>query len=46
MNTDSGVYHKSGRWYGKTKVGKFMTEADAKKAGYVEAKSSAVGKKK
>jgi hypothetical protein len=34
-NTDSGVYHKPGtRWYGKTKQGKYMTEADAQKAGY------------
>jgi hypothetical protein len=36
VNTDSGVYHKGGRWYGKTKTGKFMTEADAKAAGYKE----------
>ena len=34
VNTESGVYHKSGRWYGKTKQGKFMTEAEAKTAGY------------
>src|SRR5262249_15119951 len=35
VNTDSGVYHKPGtRWYGKTKQGKYMTEADAQKAGY------------
>jgi hypothetical protein len=35
VNTDSGVYHKPGtRWYGKTKHGKYMTEADAVKAGY------------
>jgi competence ComEA-like helix-hairpin-helix protein len=40
VNTDSGVYHKEGsQWYGKTKEGKFMTEADAKKAGYREAKN-------
>ncbi len=37
VNTDSGVYHKSGRWYGKTKSGKFMTEPEAKAAGYKEA---------
>jgi cytoskeletal protein RodZ len=34
VNMDSGVYHKGGRWYGKTKNGKFMSEGDAKKAGY------------
>jgi hypothetical protein len=35
VNTDSGIYHKPGtRWYGKTKQGKYMTEADAQKAGY------------
>jgi hypothetical protein len=39
VNTDSGVYHKPGtRWYGKTKKGKYMTEADAIKAGYHAAK--------
>ena len=34
VNLDSGKYHKGGRWYGKTKNGKFMSEADAKAAGY------------
>ena len=35
VNTASGVYHKPGsRYYGKTKQGKYMTEADAIKAGY------------
>lgn len=39
VNTDSGVYHKPGtRWYGKTKQGKYMLEADAIKAGYKAAK--------
>lgn len=39
VNTDSGVYHKSGsRWYGKTKQGKWMTEQDAQKAGYKSGK--------
>jgi hypothetical protein len=35
VNTDSGIYHKPGtRYFGKTKHGKYMTEADAIKAGY------------
>jgi len=40
VNTDSGVYHKEGsRYYGKTKTGKYMSEADAQKAGYRVAKN-------
>jgi hypothetical protein len=39
VNTDSGVYHKGGQWYGATKQGKFMTEQDAIKAGYKPAKN-------
>jgi hypothetical protein len=39
VNTESKVYHKGGRWYGKTKAGKFMTEDEAKAAGYSAAKS-------
>ena len=39
VNLDSKVFHREGdRWYGKTKNGKFMTEADALKEGYREAK--------
>jgi hypothetical protein len=34
VNTGTGVYHKGGEWYGKTKQGKFMTESEAKAAGY------------
>lgn len=35
VNTDSKVFHKRGsKWYGKTKHGKYMTEADARRAGY------------
>jgi hypothetical protein len=39
VNTESGIFFREGnRWYGKTKEGKFMTEADATKGGYHEAK--------
>jgi hypothetical protein len=38
VNLATGVYHKRGRWYGKTKNGKFMTEEEARKAGYRAAK--------
>src|SRR6476661_904723 len=45
VNTNTKVYHKDGQFYGKTKEGKFMTEADAQKAGYRAAKESAAKKK-
>ena len=48
-NTGSSTkaYHKSDdKYYGATKAGKFMTEADAQKAGYHLAKESPIGKKK
>jgi len=38
VNLDTGVYHSRGRWYGKTKNGKFMTVDEAKKSGYKPAK--------
>jgi len=41
VNLETKVFHREGdRYYGKTKNGKFMTEADAVKAGYREAKST------
>jgi len=45
VNLSSGVYHKEGKFYGKTKKGKFMSEDDAKKAGYHEAKTETSSKK-
>ena len=38
VNQSSRVYHRDGELYGRTKRGKFMSENDAKKAGFHEAK--------
>jgi competence protein ComEA len=36
-NTNTGVFHReTSRWYGRTKAGKYMTEAAAKKEGFHE----------
>ena len=41
VNESTKVFHREGdRYYGNTKNGKFMTEADAVKAGYREAKTA------
>ena len=39
VNTQTGVYHKGGKWYGATKQGKFMSEQEAVQAGYRAFKS-------
>ena len=42
VNTKTKVYHQAdSQFYGKTKHGKFMTEDDAKTAGYKAAKEPA-----
>jgi len=45
-NTSTKVYHKDGEFYGTTKRGKFMAEADAQKAGFHAAKEPAAKKTK
>jgi len=46
VNLNTKVYHKEGEFYGNTKNGKFMTEDDAKKAGYKLAQEPAPKKAK
>ena len=46
VNTSTKVYHKDGQFYGTTKHGKFMAEADATKAGFKAAKEPAAKKSK
>jgi hypothetical protein len=46
VNTATGVYHReSDPWYGRSKEGKYMTEAEAKKAGYHESREANSGAK-
>jgi len=45
VNTETKVFHREGdRWYGKTKHGKYLTEADAIAAGYRESKEKTKAK--
>jgi len=45
VNPETKVFHRQGdKWYGKTKNGKYMTEADAAKAGYHESKQKTASK--
>lgn len=42
VNVSTGVYHKDGEYFGATKEGKFMTEAEAQKGGFRAAKGAAL----
>jgi hypothetical protein len=41
VNTSTKVYHKDGAYFGKTRNGKFLTEDEAKAAGYHAAGAAA-----
>ncbi|HZR79087.1 MAG TPA: hypothetical protein VFA58_07750, partial [Chthoniobacterales bacterium] len=46
VNTETKIYHhQSSRFYGRTKKGQYMTEADAMKAGYKASKEKEKEKK-
>ena len=44
VNTATRVYHKEGPMYGTTSHGRFMSEEDAKRAGYRIAKKTGTAK--
>ena len=46
VNTTTKVYHKDGQFYGTTKHGKFMTEDEARQAGFKAAKQPTAKKAK
>lgn len=47
VNTETKVYHRQGdRWYGRTKTGKYMSETDARNAGFRDSKQDPALKKK
>jgi Skp family chaperone for outer membrane proteins len=44
VNLDSKIYHRDGQFYGTTKNGKFMTEAEASKMGATPSKTTSAKK--